>query len=70
MDQISLYRQDFNLDHKRFPIEINHLLHLLRNIFFVRSCMGVLQTVEIFSQAPSAFSLAKVTGARDFIKGE
>ena len=55
VNQIFLCSHEPNLDHKPFPIDIGHLMHLLTNIFFVRPCMGVLQTGEIFSQAPLAF---------------
>ena len=44
-----------NLGDKPSPIQIRHLMHLLKKILFVRPFMGVLQTGEIFSQAPSAF---------------
>ena len=30
------------------PIEIGHLIRGLKKVFFVRPCMGVLQTGEIF----------------------
>ena len=57
----------YNLDHKPFPIEIGHLMPLFKIIFFVRPCMGVLQTDEIFSQAP--FGLVGVAGKGGIIGG-
>ena len=55
VNEISPCSQEPNLDHKPFLIEIGRLMHLLKRIFFVRLCIGVLQTDEIFSEAPSAF---------------
>ena len=40
--------QESDLDHKPFPIEIGHFMHLLKKIFFVRPCMENLQTGEAF----------------------
>ena len=40
--------QWFYLDHKPFLIEIGLLMHLLQNLYFVRSCMGVVQSDRIF----------------------
>ena len=53
--QIFSCSQQSNLDHKTFPNEISRLMHLLEKIFFVRLCMGLWQTGEIFDQVPSAF---------------
>ena len=51
--------QGSNLDHKPFPIDIGHLMHLFEKIFFVKPCRGVLQTGEIFCQATSTFYFGK-----------
>ena len=53
--------QESNLDHKPFPIVIGHFMHLKKNIFFLRPCLGVLQTGEIFDQVFSAFSVKSST---------
>ena len=50
---------DYDITFRPFPIEISHLMHLLKKIFFERPCMGTLQTGEIFCQAPSAFYFGK-----------
>ena len=44
-------------------------MHFLKKIFFIRPCLGVLQTGEGFFQARSHFILPKVTGTRGIIGG-
>ena len=39
MNYIFRCSQESNLDHKPFPIEIGHLMHLLKMIFFVRNLL-------------------------------
>ena len=58
-----------NLDHKPFPVQIGHLMHFYKKIFFVRPCMGVLQTGGIFAKPFPYFIQANVTGTHGIIRG-
>ena len=43
---------------------------LVKNILFVRPCMGVTLPLEFLNKPVQHFSLAKVTGKRGIVRGE